>query len=88
MPRGFHHHDDECGCGHDHHDEEHEHHHHDGECGCGDVYKRQLLGREHFHMKVATNDSRSGILSEFMKQYYGGTPYIPNVICLLYTSFE
>ena len=31
-------------------------------------------------MKVATNDSRSGILSEFMKQYYGGTPYIPNVI--------
>ena len=25
-------------------------------------------------------DSRSGILSEFMKQYYGGTPYIPNVI--------
>ena len=28
-----HHHDGECGCGHDH--EEHEHHHHDGECGCG-----------------------------------------------------
>ena len=27
-----HHHDGECGCGHDH--EEHEHHH-DGECGCG-----------------------------------------------------
>ena len=39
-----HHHDGECGCGHEHHhhdhDEEcgcgHEHHHnHDGECGCG-----------------------------------------------------
>ena len=40
----------------------------------------KLLGREHFHMKVAANDSRSAILSQFMKQYYGGTPYIPNVI--------
>ena len=27
-------HNDECSCGHHHHDEEHEHHH-DGECGCG-----------------------------------------------------
>ena len=44
------------------------------------IRQGKLLGREHFHMKVATNDSRSGILSEFMKQYYGGTPYIPNVI--------
>ena len=40
-----HHHDGECGCGHDHdhhhhddecgHDHEHDHHHHDDECGCG-----------------------------------------------------
>ena len=44
------------------------------------IRQGKLLGREHFHMKVATNDSRSGILSEFMKQYNGGTPYIPNVI--------
>ena len=29
-----HHHDGECGCGHDHEEHEH-HHHHDGECGCG-----------------------------------------------------
>ena len=34
------------------------------------IRQGKLLGREHFHMKVATNDSRSGILSEF----------IPNVI--------
>ena len=40
------------------------------------IRQGKLLGREHFHMKVATNDSRSGILSEFMKQYYGGTPYL------------
>ena len=44
------------------------------------IRQGKLLGREHFHMKVATNDSRSAILSQFMKQYYGGTPYIPNVI--------
>lgn len=44
------------------------------------IRQGKLLGREHFHMKVAANDSRSAILSQFMKQYYGGTPYIPNVI--------
>jgi len=44
------------------------------------IRQGKLLGRDHFHMKVAANDSRSAILSQFMKQYYGGTPYIPNVI--------
>jgi excinuclease ABC subunit C len=42
----------------------------------------KLLGRDHFHMSVAQGDSRSEILSQFMKQYYGGTPYIPNVVML------
>ena len=40
----------------------------------------KLLGREHFHMNVAANDSRMEIVQEFMKQYYGGTPYIPGII--------
>lgn len=40
----------------------------------------KLLGRDHFHMSVAEGDSRGEILSQFMKQYYGGTPYIPNVV--------
>ena len=40
----------------------------------------KLLGREHFHMSVAANDSRSEIIQEFMKQYYGGTPFIPGTI--------
>ena len=30
-----HHHDEECCCGHDHHEHEHHHHHHDEECCCG-----------------------------------------------------
>ena len=37
------------------------------------IRQGKLLGREHFHMKVAANDSRSAILSQFMKQYYGGS---------------
>ena len=40
----------------------------------------KLLGREHFHMNVAASDSRMEIVQEFMKQYYGGTPYIPGII--------
>ena len=42
----------------------------------------KLLGRDHFHMSVAEGDTRSEIISQFMKQYYGGTPYIPNVVML------
>lgn len=42
----------------------------------------KLLGRDHFHMSVAEGDSRKEIISQFMKQYYGGTPYIPNVVML------
>lgn len=42
----------------------------------------KLLGRDHFHMSVAEGDTRKDIISEFIKQYYGGTPYIPNVVML------
>lgn len=42
----------------------------------------KLLGREHFHMSVAQGDTRSEIISQFVKQYYGGTPYIPNIVML------
>ena len=42
----------------------------------------KLLGRDHFHMSVAEGDTRKEIISEFLKQYYGGTPYIPNVVML------
>lgn len=46
------------------------------------IREGKLLGREHFHMNVATKDSRGEIISEFMKQYYGGTPFIPALIML------
>ena len=46
------------------------------------VRSGKLLGRDHFHMSVAEGDTRGEILSQFIKQYYGGTPYIPNIVML------
>ena len=46
------------------------------------IREGKLLGRDHFHMSVAQGDGVSEILSQFIKQYYGGTPYIPNVIMI------
>lgn len=38
----------------------------------------KLLGREHFHMEQTEKDSGSQIIEAFIKQYYAGTPFIPN----------
>lgn len=46
------------------------------------IREGKLLGRDHFHMAVAQGDGISEILSQFIKQYYGGTPYILNVIMI------
>lgn len=42
----------------------------------------KMLGREHFHMNVAVAETREQIVSGFIKQYYGGTPFIPAKIML------
>ena len=42
----------------------------------------KLLGREHFHMSSVANLSNGKIIEEFIKQYYSGTPYLPNSILL------
>jgi len=39
----------------------------------------KLLGREHFFVNIAV-DEGGDILTSFMKQYYSGTPFIPNEI--------
>ena len=46
------------------------------------IRQGKLLGREHFHMRVAEGDDKADIISDFIKQYYGGTPFIPNIIML------
>lgn len=42
----------------------------------------KLLGREHFHMSEANERTPGEILSEFVKQYYAGTPYIPKELLI------
>ena len=34
----------------------------------------KMIGREHFFLRVALQDSKSVILNSFVKQYYAGTP--------------
>ena len=42
----------------------------------------RLIGRDHFYLKSAENDTEGGILSSFIKQFYAGTPYIPAELML------
>lgn len=42
----------------------------------------KLIGRDHFYLKVAWEDSTKDIISSFIKQFYAGTPYIPGEIML------
>ena len=37
----------------------------------------KLMGREHFHMNMAIAEERMQIVTGFIKEYYGGTPFIP-----------
>ncbi len=40
----------------------------------------KIIGRDHFHVRVGTQDLPSDILSTFIKQFYSGTPFIPREI--------
>ena len=42
----------------------------------------RLIGRDHFYLKIAESDTKSEILSSFIKQFYAGTPYIPAELML------
>ena len=42
----------------------------------------KLIGRDHFHIRIGTEDTRGGILSDFVEQFYSGTPYIPREIMM------
>ena len=42
----------------------------------------RLMGREHFYMNHVGGKTEAEILSEFMKQFYAGTPFIPGTIML------
>ena len=42
----------------------------------------KLIGREHFYVRIATEESEEQVLTVFLKQYYAGTPFIPKLIML------
>lgn len=42
----------------------------------------KLIGRDHFYLRVAKGDTKSQVLSSFLKQFYAGTPFIPSEIML------
>ena len=42
----------------------------------------KLIGRDHCYLRVAKGDTKSQVLSSFLKQFYAGTPFIPSEIML------
>ncbi|MBQ8625697.1 MAG: excinuclease ABC subunit UvrC [Agathobacter sp.] len=48
----------------------------------------KIIGRDHFHVRVGTEETRSDILATFIKQFYSGTPFIPREIILQETIEE
>lgn len=42
----------------------------------------KIIGRDHFHVRVGSEESVSDILVNFVKQFYSGTPFIPKEIML------
>ena len=42
----------------------------------------KLIGREHFYMTKVSECTNAEILSDFVKQYYAGTPFIPKELLL------
>ncbi len=46
------------------------------------VREGKLIGREHFYLKNVHNSSIPEILSDFIKQFYQGSPFIPKSLML------
>ena len=42
----------------------------------------RLIGREHYALTQLENDDEAGLLSDFVKQFYAGTPFLPKEILL------
>ena len=40
----------------------------------------KIIGREHFHVSVATAEDEKQIIGSFVKQFYAGTPFIPREV--------
>ncbi len=48
------------------------------------VRNGKLIGREHYYMTNVPENNKPGILQDFVKQFYAGTPFIPRELMLQY----
>lgn len=46
------------------------------------IREGKMLGREHFYLTGVEQESRISIMTNFIKQFYAGTPYIPKELLL------
>lgn len=44
----------------------------------------KLIGREHYYMTNVSLNNKPGILQDFIKQFYAGTPFLPKELMLQY----
>ena len=44
----------------------------------------KMIGREHYYMTNVSQNDKAGVLQEFVKQFYAGTPFIPKELMLQY----
>lgn len=44
----------------------------------------KLIGREHYYMTHVSENDKPGIMQDFIKQFYAGTPFIPRELMLQY----
>ena len=42
----------------------------------------KLIGRDHFHVRVGSEEAADDVLNNFVKQFYSGTPFIPREVML------
>jgi excinuclease ABC subunit C len=46
------------------------------------IREGRMIGRDHFYLRIAGEETVEQILSSFVKQFYAGTPYIPRELML------
>ena len=52
------------------------------------VRNGKLIGRDHFFLTGVEGESKSNIMTSFIKQFYSGTPYIPKELIIEYPIDE
>lgn len=48
------------------------------------VREGKMIGRDHFYVKIAADETKSQVLLNFVKQFYAGTPFVPKELVLQY----